>query len=36
LLNKAKSTLYWGGGGAGLIGLFLGLLIGRRWGKSAA
>ena len=34
LLNKAKSTLYWGAGGAGLIGLVLGLLIGRRWGKS--
>jgi len=35
LLNKAKSTLFWGAGGAGLIGLALGLLIGRRWGKSA-
>ncbi len=36
LLNKAKSSLYWGAGGAGLIGLVLGLLIGRRWGRSAA
>lgn len=36
LLNKAKSVFYWGAGGAGLIGLLLGLLIGRRWGKSAA
>jgi ketosteroid isomerase-like protein len=35
LLNKAKSTLYWGAGGAGIIGLVLGLLIGKRWGKSA-
>jgi len=36
LLNKAKRVIYWGAGGAGLIGLVLGLLIGRRWGKSAA
>src|SRR6266851_10052103 len=35
LLNKAKRVIYWGAGGAGLIGLVLGLLIGRRWGKSA-
>ncbi len=36
LLNKVKSSLYWGAGGAGLIGLVLGLFIGRRWGRSAA
>lgn len=36
LLNKAKSSLYYGAGGAGLVGLILGLLIGRRWGRSAA
>lgn len=36
LLEKAKSSLYYGAGGAGLIGLVLGLLIGRRRGKSSA
>lgn len=36
LLNKAKSSLYWVSAVSGLIALVLGLLIGRRWGKSAA
>jgi hypothetical protein len=35
MLNKAKSALYLGAAGAGFIGLILGLLIGKRWGKSA-
>jgi uncharacterized protein (TIGR02246 family) len=36
ILNKATSTLYWGAGGAGVIGLLLGLVIGRRLKKSPA
>jgi ketosteroid isomerase-like protein len=30
LLNKAKSALYWGAGVAGVVGLVLGVLVGRR------
>lgn len=36
LLNKAKSALYWGVAGAGVVGLVFGVLIGRRWGRRAA
>jgi ketosteroid isomerase-like protein len=36
LLNKAKSALYWVAAGAGLAGVVLGALIGRRSRKSAA
>ena len=36
LLNKAKGAIYWGAGGAGLIGLVLGAIIGRSSRKPAA
>jgi hypothetical protein len=35
LLNKAKSALYWGVASVGIIGLALGVLIGKRTRKSA-
>jgi ketosteroid isomerase-like protein len=36
ILSKATSSLFWGAGGAGVIGLLLGLVIGRRMKKSPA
>jgi hypothetical protein len=36
LLNKAKSAIYWGAGGAGLVGLVLGALVGRNSRTPAA